>query len=275
MKWTTKLAADPGAASGRGPAASPGGPIMAVKAAAEGLEKASPGGFRGFGSEALPFLRALRENNDRQWFAAHRTTFLEECDTPLRELVGEVAGRLIVRGLPLAPVARKPVFRIHRDVRFSRDKSPYKTNLGAALYRDGEKGKPGALYIHVEPAGSFVAAGFFHPAPPALRALRSAIAGDPATFDRLIHALESLGHTLVMGRPLTRMPRGFEPLADLPVAGHLRNRSFVLHRPLADEDLESRGLPETIAGFAADAAPFLDFFWSRTGVAPGSTPDRA
>jgi len=223
------------------------------------------GGFRGFGSEALPFLRALRENNDREWFAAHKATFLEECDAPLRELVAEVGGRLIAKGLTLAPVAKNPVFRIYRDVRFSNDKSPYKAHLGAALHPDGEKSRPGMLYIHVEPAASFVAAGFYHPDPPTLKALRLAIAGDAGRFDRLVHALAALGQTLAPGEPLTRIPRGFEALAGSPVAGYLRNRSFVLHRPLPDEDLERRDLPEAIAGFAADAAPFLEFFWSRPG----------
>lgn len=230
-----------------------------------------PGGFRGFGSQALPFLRALRENNDRAWFAANKPTFLEECDAPLRELVAEVAGRLIVRGLNLAPIARNPAFRIHRDVRFSNDKSPYKTNLGAGLHRDGDKARPGVLYLHVEPDRSFLAAGFYHPGPPLLKALRAAVADDPWPFGRLVHAAEALGHTLFLGEPLTRMPRGFEGLADSPVAAYLRLRSFLLHRPLVDEDLESRDLPETIAGFAADSAPFLDFFWSR--VEDGVTPD--
>ena len=132
---------------------------MAAKKAAKDHEKAGvpegPGGFRGFGSQALPFLQALRENNERDWFAENKSTFIEECDAPLRELVREVGSRLEEEGLPLAPIARNPVFRIYRDVRFSHDKSPYKTNLGAALYREGDKSRPGMLYIHVEPGGSF------------------------------------------------------------------------------------------------------------------------
>ena len=139
---------------------------MAKKKAVAPEAGESAGGFRGFGSQALPFLRALRENNERDWFAENKATFLEECDAPLRELVREVGSELASRGIPLAPIAKNPVFRIYRDVRFSHDKSPYKTNVGAALYREGDKGRPGLLYIHVEPGGSFLAAGFYHPGPP-------------------------------------------------------------------------------------------------------------
>ena len=223
----------------------------------------SAGGFRGFGSQALPFLRALRENNERDWFAENKATFLEECDAPLRELVREVGSELASRGIPLAPIPKSPVFRIYRDVRFSHDKSPYKTNVGAALYREGDKGRPGLLYIHVEPGRSFLAAGFYHPEPPLLKAIRSAIAGDAAGFEKVVHRLGSKGLALGMGEPLARMPRGFEEFAGSPVAEALRSRSLVTSRPLADDDLERRDLPALVARFAEEASPLLEFFWSR------------
>jgi uncharacterized protein (TIGR02453 family) len=221
------------------------------------------GGFRGFGSQALPFLRALRENNERNWFAENKATFLEECDTPLRELVREVGIKLEAQGMPFAPVARNPVFRIYRDVRFSRDKSPYKTNVGAALYREGEKARPGLLYIHVEPGKSFLAAGFYHPEPPLLKALRSSILDDPAGFEGVVRALASKGLELGESEPLARMPKGFEASADSPFAAVVRSRSLVVGRPLADDDLERRDLPEEVTRFAEDALPLLEFFWGR------------
>ncbi|WP_435008523.1 DUF2461 domain-containing protein [Tundrisphaera lichenicola] len=225
-----------------------------------------PGGFRGFGSQALPFLRALKENNDRDWFASNKATFLEECDAPLRELVGEVGGRLASKGIDLAPMPRNPVFRIYRDVRFSNDKSPYKTNVGAALHRQGDKSRPGLLYIHVEPAGSFLAAGFYRPEAPTLKLLREAVADDADRFLGVIEAVGKKGNALGMGEPLTRLPRGFEGQADSPVASYIRFRSFVVHHPLSDDDLERRDLPERIVRFAEEVLPFLDFFWSKIGA---------
>ncbi len=221
------------------------------------------GGFRGFGSQALPFLLALRENNDREWFAEHKSTFVEECDAPLRELVREVGAGLEAAGSPLAPLAKNPVFRIYRDVRFTHDKSPYKTNVGAALYREGDKSRPGLLYIHVEPGKSFVAAGFYQPGAPALKAIRSAIAEDAPGFEAVVRSLKSKKLDLSMGDPLSRMPGGFEDHADSPVAEFLRLRSFVTSRPLLDDDLERRDLPEVIVKFAGDARPLLEFLWSR------------
>ncbi len=233
---------------------------MAAKKASEGPEA---GGFRGFGSQALPFLAALRANNDRDWFAANKGIFLEELDGPFRELVAEVAGLLAASGSPLGPVARNPVYRIYRDVRFSKDKSPYKTNLGAGFHRGGDKKSPGLVYVHVEPAGSFVAAGFYMPEPPLLKAIRQAIAADPAPFLGLLGPLEARGIALAPGDPLARMPKGFEDQAGSPVAAMLRSRSFIVARPIADDDLERRDLAGTLAEFARDVTPFLDFFWAR------------
>jgi len=235
-------------------------------AKAKKAEAGATGGFRGFGSQALPFLRALREDNDREWFAEHKSTYLEECDAPFRELVREVGERLEAAGLPLAPMPKNPVFRIYRDVRFSKDKNPYKTNLGAALYRDGDKARPGMLYLHVEPAASFVAAGFYHPEPPLLKAIRSAIAEDVPGFEKMVEALASKGLALGPGEPLSRMPKGFEGFADSPIAGAIRSRSLIVARPLADDDLERRDLPDVVARFAKDALPLLEFAWGRAEV---------
>ena len=250
------------------------------------------GGFRGFGSQALPFLGALRENNDRDWFAENKSTFLEECDAPLRELVREVGNRLEGEGIPLAPIPKNPVFRIYRDVRFShdkspyktnvgsafyrdvrfaRDKSPYKTNLGAALHRDGDKSRPGLLYIHVEPKRSFLAAGFYHPEPPLLKAIRASIAEDQAGFEKMVKGLATKGLAMGHGEPLARMPKGFEALADSPVAEAIRSRSIIVSKPLADDDLERRDLPEVVAQFATGALPLLEFFWSR--IEDGEGPE--
>jgi uncharacterized protein (TIGR02453 family) len=248
---------------------------MAAKKAAKGSPKVKapegPGGFRGFGSQVLPFLQALRENNERDWFAENKSTFVEECDAPFRELVRAVGVRLEEKGLPLAPIPRNPIFRIHRDVRFSHDKSPYKTNMGAALYREGDKSRPGMLYIHVEPGTSFIASGYYRPEPPQLKAMRSAIAEDTDGFGRMIKALKANGLELGRGEPLARMPKGFEAFADSPVAEPIRFRSFVVSKPLADDDLERRDLPEVVVRFAESALPLLTFFWSRMEDGEGTS----
>ncbi len=218
------------------------------------------GGFRGFGAQALPFLRALRENNDREWFAGNKATYLDECDAPLRELVHAIGVGLESRGVPLAPMAKNPVLRIYRDVRFGRDKSPYKTNVGAALYPDGDKSRPGLLYVHVEPGKSFLAAGFYQPETPRLKAMRTVIAADPTSFEALIGTLAADGIKLDEGDPLIRLPRGFEDQADSAIAEYLRKRSLITTQALGDDDLERRDLPEVAIRFAVAAWPLLAYF---------------
>jgi len=236
---------------------------MPGKKAARASTAEGPGGFRGFGSQALPFLAALRENNDREWFAANKGSFLEELDGPFRELIGEVGGLLAASGSPLEPVARNPIYRIYRDVRFSKDKTPYKANLGAGLHRGGDKSSPGLVYVHVEPGASFLAAGFYQPEAHRLKILRDAIVEGAAEFEKLLASLAPKGIAPRHRDPIGRMPRGFESLAGSPVADHLKSRSFVIARSLADDDLERRDLPAMIAAFAEDAAPFLRFFWAK------------
>ena len=218
------------------------------------------GGFRGFGTQALLFLAALQENNDREWFAVNKSTYVEECDAPLRELVAEIGAGLAARGIPLAPLVRNPVFRIYRDVRFSKDKSPYKTHMGAALHRAGDKTRPGLLYIHVEPEGSFLAAGYYQPEPPLLKAFRSAIVAEPVGFAELVQVLESNGLRLDEGEPLARMPKGFEEHGGSPVAEAIRKRSWTTSQPLADDDLERHDLAEVAVRFAVAAWPLLGYF---------------
>jgi uncharacterized protein (TIGR02453 family) len=236
---------------------------MARKAAKSSVETSESSGFRGIGSHALGFLTALKANNDRNWFAANKEIFQEQLDGPFRELVLEVATRLAARKIDLAPNPKSPIFRIHRDVRFSKDKSPYKTNMGAALHPGGDKSRPGLLYIHIDPGECFLAAGFYQPEPPTLKALRQAIADDPRGFATVLRKLEARQLAPSPGDPLSRIPKGFEAFAGSPHEEFLRKRSFIISRPVADAELEDPAFPETVAQFAHDALPWLAYFQAK------------
>ena len=234
---------------------------MAAKKAAKGSPKVEapegPGGFRGFGSQALPFLQALRENNERDWFAENKLTFVEECDAPFRELV---RGRGSARGEGVAPgpdpqepglpdPSRRPVLA---------RQEPLQDQHGGRLVSRGGQVRPGMLYIHVEPGAVVHRRRFLPPEPPQLKAIRSAIAEDPGGFGRMIKALKANGLELGRGEPLARMPKGFEAFADSPIAEPIRFRSFVVSKPMADDDLERRDLPEVVVRFAESALPLLE-----------------
>ena len=218
-----------------------------------------PSGFSGIGPAAYAFLEGLAANNERAWFLAHKSEYETDVLAPVRALVAAVSDRLQGLGVPLVGDPLKAVFRINRDVRFSRNKSPYKTETGAVLSRDGSKGTGGVLYIHVAPAGSFTACGFYHPEPAQLQAFRTAIAAKPDAFGRALKGVE-----LSSEDSLTRMPRGFEQHADAPFAPWLKLRNVIAARPLSHKDLAGASAVERIAEHAVACHKLLEFGWSAT-----------
>lgn len=142
--------------------------------------------FSGFAPSDLAFLSGLAANNDRDWFTARRAAYDEGLRPTLEALLDATAAACGARGLPLGPEARRSLFRIHRDVRFSRDKRPYKTHVSATLTRHGGKLSPGLVYIHIEPPGGHGGAAEFDPDsidpldPSTHPSMRAAAAVDPA-----------------------------------------------------------------------------------------------
>jgi uncharacterized protein (TIGR02453 family) len=209
------------------------------------------GAFPGFRPAALTFLRGLARNNRREWFEARREAFERDLRQPLRELVEAMDVRLAAFAPEIVGDPAQAIFRIHRDVRFSADKSPYKTNLGFWLYhraagkgirKEGGSGGAG-FYFHLEPGAGFVAGGLWRPTPPALAKLREAIVEDRKGFERVVlaPAFRRRFGGLTEEEMLTRVPRGFAP--EHPAARWLRFRSFTASRPLTDAQLLDARLP--------------------------------
>jgi uncharacterized protein (TIGR02453 family) len=219
--------------------------------------------FRGFGPGALAFLEALAANQTRDWFQANRATYETDLRAPLGSLVEALAFAFAAHDIPLTGDAKRSLFRIHRDVRFSRDKSPYKTHAGAVMTRDGTKDAPGLLYIQIGGAqGSMAALGFYALDPKRLTALRQAIADRPDRWLNVQSALGEAGLDLSLGDALTRLPRGFEAHAHSPVADTLKRRHLVVARPIPPERLGDEGLVDDILALATAGLPLLEFGWS-------------
>lgn len=225
-----------------------------------------PAAFEGIKAPAFGFLHDLAANNTRPWFAENKPRY--ECDVvaPMRLLMAALISRLSAREVPLSGDPAKAIFRIHRDVRFSHDKLPYKTHAGAVLTRDGVKAKSGLLYVHVDPAGCFVAAGFWQPEKEALGAIREAIYTEPNRFAAINNALVAAGLALDDSESLVRMPRGYEDAADSPLAPVLRLKSFVVRRPISDAAMGTAAVVDDIADFAEAVMPFLRFGWASLTV---------
>ena len=223
--------------------------------------------FTGFRPAALAFFRDLTVQNERVWFQDNKPTYEAEVLRPMAMLVTGMAAGLARRGVPLMGDVKKSLFRINRDVRFSNDKSPYKTHAGAVWSRDGVKMSPGVLYFHFDPEGSFVAAGFYAPEPPRLAKLRNAQVRRTDEFLAVVDALAGAKLPLSREDALKRTPRGFEEFADGPLAEHLKLKSLIVSRPLSVKDVRSPSLVGTLADFAATALPLLSFGWAALDAA--------
>jgi uncharacterized protein (TIGR02453 family) len=151
----------------------------------------------GFNPAALRFLRGLAKNNNKEWFEAHREEYETEVREPMRDLIGEMNERFKTFAPEIGGDPKRSMFRINRDIRFSKDKSPYKTHAACwfnhrrASTRVGSEADTGSagFYFHLQPGKSFVGGGVWMPPRPSLNKLRDAIADDPTGFDRIARGL--------------------------------------------------------------------------------------
>jgi uncharacterized protein (TIGR02453 family) len=225
-------------------------------------ESPPPPPFEGFAPVAFEFLRELAARQDREWMARNKAVYERSLRDPMASLVAAVSEGLAEAGSPLRGDPRRSVFRIHRDTRFSKDKRPYKTNIGATLTRDGAKLSPGLLYVHIDPAGPFLAAGFYHPEPPTLHRLRRRLAERPDEWRETRARLAEAGLELSRGEALTRPPRGYEEVSDPDIGDVLKLKSWIVSSPLEETDTYDPALPQRIVRFAQAADPLLSFGWT-------------
>jgi uncharacterized protein (TIGR02453 family) len=217
--------------------------------------------FPGFRDEAFQFLRDLKVNNEREWFKARKQTFDDELIWPLRCLVADMARAAPGAGLPLRGDPSKSVFRIYRDVRFSANKEPYKTHLGAVLSRSGSKKESGGLYLHIEPDNCFLVAGFWQPDKDFLRALRDRIVEDPDGFRTVMNDLDG-SELLDYGGKLKRLPRGYEHVEDEEIGDYLKHKSFMVQRSFDEGELSSTDFTGSALSMAAQLKSILTWGWN-------------
>jgi uncharacterized protein (TIGR02453 family) len=222
--------------------------------------------FRGFAPEAFAFFNELYFTQERAWFQANKPVYDKAVKAPMLDLLADLSAELSKRKVPLMADPKRAIFRIHRDVRFSRDKRPYKTHIGAVLTRDGSKQSPGLLYIHIDPTGSWTAAGFYRPDDEALAAIRTRIATRPKDFHQMVAALEKNGLALSPDEDaLKRKPKGFDAITDPDLVDALCRRSLILRQPLAEEEVAGSAVIARLADFAVASLPLLDFGWQALG----------
>jgi uncharacterized protein (TIGR02453 family) len=227
--------------------------------------------FTGFRPEAVQFLADLAANNDRAWFQPRKEEYERLLKEPMELLCHALAERFAARGIPLRADPKRSPFRIYRDTRFSRDKSPYKTHLSARFpYEDdpesatqASEGPHGSgAYFHFQPGEMFAGGGMWMPEKPRLDAFRRAIVEEP---DRVAAVLDDPAFVVTYGgarseETLRRVPAGYP--ADHPMADRLRWKSVVFGRPLSDQEVFSPNLPDQLASEYQVAVPVFAFLAS-------------
>jgi len=217
--------------------------------------------FTGFRPEAIQFLADLAMNNERAWFQPRKAEYERLLKEPLSALCSALAARLAELRVPLAADPVRSPFRIYRDTRFSRDKSPYKTHLGADFPWAGDEGAEWGGhgvggYFHLQPGSIYVGGGMWHPVGARLAAWRRLVDGEPGRIHAAVEApafRETFGR--LTGDSLKRIPAGYAP--DHPEAELLKLKDVTFGRRLSDADAFSPELPDTVAHTFAAAVPLL------------------
>jgi len=206
------------------------------------------------------FLRDLKKHNDRDWFLANQERYEKDVRQPFLALIADLAPNLAKLGSGFIAdphPTRGSMMRIYRDIRFSKDKSPYKTHV-AAHFRHGQGKDAGiGLYIHLGPVDNFAGGGVYRPEPPLLKKIRDSIAGNPAAWKRAVKG-QSLG-----GESLTRPPAGYD--ANHPLIEDIKRKDFYLGSEMSEKEVTSNKLFAAVLEKFRDAAPLAEFLSTAVG----------
>jgi len=217
--------------------------------------------MRYFDADALEFLGDLRRHNDRTWFNEHKERYERALREPFLEFIADAGPELrtISKNLVADPrPSGGSLFRIHRDVRFSKDKSPYKTHAGAHFQLGGKGAHGPGYYLHLEPAECFVAGGIWMPEPEVLQQIRQRIADKPSEWAKAHGKLDHSEETL------KRPPRGFDP--DHPLIDDLKRLSFTAGVRFSERQACAPQFPARFVAACRGQVPLMKFLARAMGL---------
>ncbi|MBW8361414.1 MAG: DUF2461 domain-containing protein [Kaistella sp.] len=208
--------------------------------------------------KVLEFLHNLKINNNRDWFNDHKAEFIEAQDNVrlfVEDLIEEIS-KFDEEILKLD--AKKALFRIYRDTRFSKDKTPYKTNFGAGLGM-GKGGRISGYYLHIEPGASFLAGGVYQPDSAVVKEIRKEISMNHEEFLEIINAenFKKYFKELSQNEKLVKIPQGFEK--EDPMAEFLKLKNFIVVYSLKDEELTEKKSVQKFPEIFRAMVPFNTF----------------
>lgn len=208
------------------------------------------------------FLKELAAHNDREWFNANKERYIAEVRDPLLAFVRAFESKLDKISSQFVADPRPhggSLFRVYRDTRFSKDKRPYKTYAGLSFRHHASRDMPApSFYLHLEPGGSFAAAGLWHPPTDALRQVREAMVAHTPRWKLASRSIDDGSDTL------KRVPRGFE--ADHPLAEDLKRKSFTISTRFTQQQACAPDFLDRYAQACKKTAPLLRFVSDAVGV---------
>jgi uncharacterized protein (TIGR02453 family) len=207
----------------------------------------------------LKFLKDIARNNDRDWFEKNKPRYLEAKEN-FEDFLEAVHKEIIKFDDGLAGLnPRKLGFRIYRDVRFSKDKRPYKTNMGAGFSPNGKLVQEPGYYVHIEPGKCFFASGLYMPEAAKLAAVRQEIDYNAAKFLKILNDKKFRKHFKGLDDfdKLKTVPKGYAK--DHPQIDYLKHKSFIVETSFSDADVINKNFPKKVAELAKIAKPFSDF----------------
>ena len=210
-------------------------------------------------SSTLKFLKDLKKNNDKSWFEGHRKQY-EIAKADFLSLVRQVVKGISTFDKPIGNLeAKNCTFRINRDVRFSKNKAPYKSNMAAYFNKDGKKGLGSGYYLHIEPGKSFVAGGIWMPEPAVLAGIRQEIDYSLNEWKKIVESkpFKKMFSEGIKGDALTRPPKGYDETN--PAIEYLKMKSFIVSRSFSDAEVQHKDFLKHVAKTFQAMKPLIDF----------------
>lgn len=210
--------------------------------------------------DTLKFLRLLKKNNNKAWMDAHRSDY-ENAKNDFIAFVNKMIVELSKSDNSLSALnAKDCIFRINRDIRFSKDKRPYKNNFAAYFNRNGKKGTGAGYYIHIEPGSAFIAAGVWMPEAKELAAIRQEIDYNFEEWKNILHSKKcklqftnGLDFTDLLSRP----PKGYN--VDNPAISYLKLKSFIIRKDIPDNEILKKEFSQNLSKSFSAVKPMVDF----------------
>ena len=218
--------------------------------------------------ELFEFFRELKENNNREWFQVNKQRYESQVREPLLNFITDFGIRLPEISPHFVADARRSggsLFRINRDIRFSKDKSPYKTAAGVQFRHESGKDvhAPG-FYLHLEPDSIFAGVGIWHPDTKTLGKIRDAIVDKPDRWQGILTESAFTEVYTLGGDSLKRAPKGYDP--DHPLIEDLRRKDFIASTSFSEDEACAPGFMDRYAESCRRAAPFMEFLTTSLGL---------